>query len=472
LENNEQTGAPQLKRVLGFRDVVLFFITACINLQWVATTAGAGPKAIVLWLIAFATMMLPLAFCVIELASRYPQEGGIYIWSKHAFGEFGGFLTGWSYWIANLPYFPGVLFFGISNALYIGGDRWQHLSDSNSFMVSASILLLALATYMNLVGLNVGKWLNNAGAVARWLAALGLMTIGIIAWFKFGSATEFSGSAMIPAARLKDLIFWSTIAFAITGLEAASFMGEEIKDSRRTIPRAILVAAPIIILVYIISTVSVQVAVPASEASRLQGVMEAMDSATDRLGLGGLSPIAAFLVALSAIGSVGLWLGASARLPFVAGIDRFLPRWFARVHPKWRTPHYSLLFLAGIEVVCIFFAQAGTTVAGAYEFLVSMSIISFLIPFLFMFASLIRLQREPAGPDVRRVPGGKAGAIFVGCLGFFTVSAAIVLSFVPPESETDPLGFIMKLVISTLVMILSGVILYALGRRRARSARA
>ena len=216
LQNNAQNGAPQLKRAMGFRDVVLFFITACINLQWVATAAGVGPKAIGLWLLAFAMMMLPLAFCVIELSSRYPQEGGIYVWSKHAFGEFGGFMTGWSYWISNLPYFPGVLFFGISNALFIGGERWQHLADNSSFMVSASILLLGLATYMNLVGLNVGKWLNNAGAIARWLAALGLMTIGIITWIKFGSATEFSGSAMIPGARFKDLMFWATFAFAMS----------------------------------------------------------------------------------------------------------------------------------------------------------------------------------------------------------------------------------------------------------------
>ena len=469
LQNNQQAGTPQLRRAMGLRDVVLFFITACINMQWVATAAGVGPKAIGLWLLAFATVMLPLAFCVIELSSRYPQEGGIYVWSKHAFGEFGGFMTGWSYWISNLPYFPGVLFFGISNALFIGGTRWQHLADNSSFMVSASILLLALATYMNLVGLNVGKWLNNAGAIARWLAALGLMAIGIITWFKFGSATEFSGSSMIPGARFKDLMFWATFAFAITGLEAASFMGDEIKDSRRTIPRAIFVAAPIIILVYIISTVSVQVAVPASDASRLQGIMEAIHAMTHRLGIGALSPISAFLVALSAIGSVGLWLGASARLPFVVGIDHFLPKWFARVHPKWHTPHYSLLFLAGIEVACILFAQAGTNVKQAYEFLVSMSIISFLIPFLIVFASLIRLQREPTGPGVRRVPGGKPVAILVGCLGFFSVSTAIVLAFVPPENDPDPAGFIRKLVISTLVMILSGVILYALGRSKARA---
>jgi len=455
---------------MGYRDVVLFFITACVNLQWVATAAGAGAKAVTFWILGFAMMTVPLALAVIELSSRYPQEGGIYVWSKQAFGEFGGFMTGWAYWIANLPYFPAVLFFGIGNALFIGGASWQELSDSKAFMVVASILLLGLATLVNLVGLNVAKWLNNAGAVARWLAAFVLVAIGIVAWLEFGSATDFSGSATVSITGFRDIVFWSTIAFAVTGLEAASFMGGEIKDARRTIPRAILTAAPLICLVYLVCTVSVQVAIPASEAGRLQGIMEAIDSAAIRLELGAVTPIAAFLIALSAIGSVGLWLGASARLPFVAGIDHFLPSWFARVHPTWRTPHYSLLFLAGIEVLCIIFAQYGTTVAGAYDYLVSMAIISYLLPFLFLFASLIRLQREPAGPEVRRIPGGRPVAIAVGGLGIFTVSAAIVLSFVPAESEPNPLLWIAKLIGSTLVMVLGGVVLYVVGRRRARRA--
>lgn len=458
---------------MGFRDVVLFFITACVNLQWVATAAGAGAKAVIFWILGFAMMTVPLALAVIELSSRHPQEGGIYIWSKRAFGEFGGFMTGWAYWIANLPYFPAVLFFGIGNALFIGGASWQEHSESPAFMVIMSIALLGVATVVNLVGLDVGKWLNNAGAIARWLAAFILVAIGVAAWLEFGSATEFGGRAMISISGFKDVVFWSTIAFAVTGLEAASFMGGEIQDARRTIPRAILTAAPLICLVYLVCTVCVQVAIPASEAGRLAGVMEAIDSATHRLGLGALTPIAAFLIALSAMGSVGLWLGASARLPFVAGIDHFLPGWFARVHPRWHTPHLSLLFLAGVEVLCIVFAQYGTTVAGAYEYLVSMAIISYLLPFLILFASLIRLQREPAGPEVRRVPGGRIGAILVGGVGLFTTSAAIALSFVPAEDEPNPLLWIAKLVGSTLVMVLGGAILYAVGRRRAsRSAAA
>ncbi|HXH28758.1 MAG TPA: APC family permease, partial [Candidatus Polarisedimenticolia bacterium] len=245
---------PKLRRSLGFWDVVMFLTTACINLQWVATAAAAGAVAVTFWIAAFATMAVPLGLCVIELSSRYPQEGGIYVWTKHAFGDGAAFMSGWTYWTSNLPYFPGVLYFAAANVLYCGGPGWRRLSDSAPYFVIASLLGLGLATWLNLVGLNIGKWLNNVGAVSRWLAALALLGMGALAWRRFGSATAFTPAALLPGVHLKDLIFWSTIAFALTGLEAASFMGEEIRDPRRTLPRAILLTAPLVSLIYVVGT--------------------------------------------------------------------------------------------------------------------------------------------------------------------------------------------------------------------------
>src|SRR2546425_5298317 len=87
--------APGLRRVMGFPDVVLFFITAGVNLQWVATASAAGPSAVTIWLIAFVTMAVPLALTIVELSSRYPEEGGMYVWARKAFGDFAAFMTGW-----------------------------------------------------------------------------------------------------------------------------------------------------------------------------------------------------------------------------------------------------------------------------------------------------------------------------------------------------------------------------------------
>ncbi|HKN47639.1 MAG TPA: APC family permease, partial [Candidatus Polarisedimenticolia bacterium] len=467
----EQAPTPGLRRALGLGDVVLYFITAGVNLQWVAIAAVAGPSALLVWLLAFLVMSLPLAFCVVELSSRYPQEGGMYVWSKRAFGDFAAFMTGWTYWMSNLPYFPGVLYFAAGNALYVFGGSLGRLATSPAYFILASIVGLFLGTGLNVVGLGVGKWLTNLGAVARWLATLALMGVGAVAWLRFGSATEFNRAALIPGLGFKDLVFWATIAFALTGFESGSFMGEEIRDARRTIPRAIFTSAPLIVLAYVLGTAAVLVALPAREVSGLQGVIDAFASADRRLGWNALTPVASALITLSALGSVGAWLGSTARLPFVAGIDNFLPRSFARVHPRWRTPHVSLWAQAAVILVCILLSQAGTTVKGAYDILVSMTVISLLLPFLLLFAAAIRVQREPAGPEVIRVPGGRPAAIVVASVGLLTTAVAIVLSVFPPADTPRPGTAIAKVVGLTILNVGAGVVIYGVGRRRRSAGR-
>jgi glutamate:GABA antiporter len=461
--------APELRRVMGFGDVVLYFITAGINLQWVATASVAGPSALAVWFIAFAAMAVPLAFSVVEMSSRYPQEGGMYVWSKRAFGEFAAFMTGWTYWMSNLPYFPSVLYFAAGNALYIGGDGWRRLSSNPSYMIVAALLGLALGMVPNLLGLQFGKWISNVGAFARWAATLILITIGLLAWVRLGPATEFTRATLTPALGIRNLIFWSTIAFALTGFESASFMGDEIKDSRRTIPRAIFASLPLITLTYVLGTICVLVALPPGRLSGLQGPIDAIEAAAGRLGLATLTPVAAFLITLSALGSVGAWLASVARLPFVAGLDHYLPESFGRLHPRWRTPHVALLTLTATIVVCIFLGQAGQTVKGAYDILVSMTVICTLIPFLLLFASMIRLQREPAGAGVIRVPGGRPVAVLAGLVGFTTTAVSIVLSFFPAEDEPHKTLAVAKILGLTILSTGSGVVVYAVGRWRKRA---
>ena len=211
----------------------------------------------------------------------------------------------------------------------------------------------------------------------------------------------------VPSTGLKDVIFWSTIAFAFGGVESASTMGEEIQDARRTVPRAILAAGAVITVLYIARHAERPARDSEGTGLGLQGIMQAIQAMTARVGVAWLAPIVAALVTLNALGGVGGWFAATARLPFVAGIDRFLPPAFGRLHPTWRTPYVALLVQAAIAGLFVFLGQAGTSVRGAYDALVSMGIIAYFIPFLFMFAAMIVLQREPAGPDVMRVPGGR-----------------------------------------------------------------
>jgi len=455
-----------LKRVLTFRDLFLFYMVTSFSLRWVATAAAAGPSAIVIWIIAALGLYVPLVFTVLELSSRYPEEGGLYVWSKRAFGPFSAFMTGWTYWGANLPYFPGLLYFAAANALFIGGASWQSLADNHTYFVVVAVVGLALAVTLNVVGLNVGKWLNNVGAVAGWLPAILLIALGALAWRRFGSATPFTPTSLAPSTSLKDVIFWSTIAFAFGGVESGSTMGEEIHDARRTVPRAVLAAGVFTTLFYIVTTVSILLAIPREQVSGLQGMMQAIQAICARAALPWLVPIVAGLVTLNALGGVGGWFAATARLPFVAGIDRFLPDAFGRLHPRWRTPYVALLVQAAIAGLFVFLGQARTSVRGAYEALVSMGIIAYFIPFLYMFAAMIVLQREPAGPEVIRVPGGRPVAVALAALGFVVTSVSIVLSCVPADDEPDKVLFVAKVVGASLALVAIGAAVYVAGRRR------
>jgi glutamate:GABA antiporter len=457
-----------LRRALGFRDLVLFYLATTFSLRWIATAAAAGPVALVFWVIAAACLFVPMVFTVVELSSRYPEEGGVYVWSKRAFGPFSAFMTGWMYWATNLPYFPGLLYFAAANALFVvpAGPTTQSLSVSPPYFIAVAVAGLTIAVVLNIVGLNVGKWLSNAGAVAGWVPIALLIAFGLYSWRKYGSATPITISSLKPGTGLKDLVFLSTIAFAFGGVESASTMGEEIVDARRTVPRAVIAAGVLIAAFYIVNTWCLLLALPKEQISGLQGLLQAVQALATKAGAPWIVPIVAAAITLSALGGVGGWFAATARLPFVAGIDRFLPPVFGKLHPRWHTPYVALLVQAAIAFVFIFLGQAGTSVRGAYDALVSMGIISYFIPFLFMFAAIVKLQREPAGPEVLRVPGGAPVAKLFGVMGFLVSVAAIVLACVPADDDPDKTLAVVKIVGGSAVMVIIGAIIYFMGKRR------
>jgi glutamate:GABA antiporter len=459
------------RQVMGFRDLLLFYVITGISLRWIATAAAAGPSSIVIWIGAWLCFYTPLALSVLELSSRYPNEGGLYVWSKRAFGDFSGFMSAWTYWTSNLPYFPAVLYFAASNVLFMRQTAWQHLSGNATFYIVFSLLTLSAATLMNIVGLDVGKWLHNVGALAMWIPVAIVIVMGLVAWHRYGSATTFSVHTMVPSTHLNDIIFWSVLTFAFGGCETASFMGEEIKNARRTIPLALLSGGITVTICYILGTICVLLALPSTEVNSLQGLVQAVSKTASRVGFPGVLPLAAFLIALSNVGAAGAYLAAVARLPFVAGLDRFLPRTFGALHPRWKTPWVALLTQFLLGVVFIFLGQAGTSVKGAYDVLVSMGVITYFVPYLYLFAAMIKLQREPAGPDVIRVPGGTAIAKLVATVGFLTTALTIVLSLIPqPDEPNKPLA-LLKIVGGCGALLLIGAWIYWSGKRRARSRR-
>lgn len=458
---------PTLKRALRFRDLVLFYIVSGLSLRWTATAAAAGQSTLLVWIFALVGFFIPLAACVLELSSRYPQEGGLYVWTREAFGDFSGFIAAWTYWMSNLPYFPAVLYFGAGSVLFAFGTHGLALAANASYYMVFAVAWLTIITLLNIAGVNAGKWLNNAGSAGSILPLLVLVILAAISTWRFGSATHFTLVDLVPRPSLKNAIFWSTVFFAFGGCEAGSFMGEEIENPRRTIPRALLVGGTVLAAGYIAGTIALLIALPSEAVAGPDGFVLGVQALCSRLGLAWLLIPIALLVGLNAVGGAAAFLSSTSRLPFVAGIDRYLPPVFGHIHPRFRTPWVAIgaYGLAGVIVAAL--SQAGTTVRGAYNVLVSMSIIAYFLPYLFLFASMIRLQRRPSGPDVIRVPGGRPVAIALAMIGFASTAFTIVLSVIPPEEELNKPLAVTKVLVSTAVLIGAGIVVFVSARRRA-----
>jgi amino acid transporter len=462
---------PRLHRSLGRIDVALFFIITGSNLQWVATAAAAGPSAITVWIIGALAMFVPIAVVVVYLSSRFPAEGGMYIWTKRAFGPFAGFLTGWTYWMSNVPYFPALLYFAAGNALFIGGAGRSALATSPAYFAAVSIGGLALGTVVNIFGLDVGKWLNNVGAISRWTATLVLVGLGAVVAYKFGSTTAIDSASLRPGLALKDIIFWSVIAYAWTGPEALSFMAGEVKNPRRAIPAGVAIAAPVTAAIYILGTISVLIILKPGDVNASSGVMQAISGAATRIGWPILTPIAAVLVVISCLGSVGAWLGAVARLPFVAGIDHYLPAQFGRMHPRWNSPVTALVTQAIVAAIFVVLGQGGTTVKGAYDVLVSTTVITTMIPFVLLFASAIKLAFAPGGAPSIRIPGGGATIVIASAVGLLTTCVSMVLAAFPADDDPNKALAVLKILILNALMVGSGIAVFRIGGRRKNAQR-
>lgn len=462
-------GRPRLKRALRLRDLTLLYIATALSVRWIATAAAAGPGTLVVWIIALLGFFVPLAASVLELSSRYPQEGGLYVWVREAFGDFAGFMAAWTYWMSNLPYFASILYFGAGSLLFAAGARGRALTASPGYFMSFAVLWLAIITVINIRGLDAGKWLNNICSTGAWLSVALLVALAAVSAWRFGPATRFSAASFVPHPSWKNAIFWSTIFFAYSGCETGSFMGDEIENPRRTIPRALLLSGMVLGLSYLLGTASLLVALPASQVSGVDGLMRGTESLCAHLGLPWVLVAAmAALLAMNAIGGAAAYLSSTSRLPFVAGIDRFLPPVFGRVHPRFRTPWVAIGVYGVAGMVVAALGQAGTTVRGAYDVLVSMSVVTTFLPFLALFAAMARVQGRLAAEGIRRVPGGRAVATALAVVGFVSTLATIVLSAIPAEEEPNKALALAKVLIATAALLAGGVVVFAVARQKRR----
>ena len=440
--------APQLKRELGLRDITLLAITCIVGTRWIPLAAHAGPGSVTLWLLAAVLFMVPLAIAVAALSVKYPGTGGLYLWTRNDFGRWHGFLCFIVYWISIAFWFPSAAMFYMSAGIYALGPSYAYLADSRPFVLAISLAAIWLALGTNLIGVKIGKWTENVGAVAAWLLGALLVTVAAVIYSRRGSATPIH---IAPTWNWDTISFWSTIAYAMTGLEMVGLMGGEIRDPARTLPRAGWIASAFTTVFYASATVALLVILRPGKISEMNGLAEAGGSAARTLGLAWLTPVIALLVMASAIGQFGGLGTAVSRLPFVVGVDQLLPAAFGKLHSRWGTPHLSIVTLGVLASLLLVVIQLGDTMRAAYQALVSLMVITGFLPFLYIFGS-----------------AWKAGKRISAISGAAITLLAILCSVVPTAEVKNVWLFETKLAVGTAAVIATAWLLY----RRTRPAAA
>jgi glutamate:GABA antiporter len=425
---------PHLKRVLGRWDLVLLFVVAVFNLNVVPSIAANGGVTVWLWIVSLLLFFWPQGIAVIELAHRYPGEGGVYLWAKEVFGDFHGFLSGWCYWTNNMLYVPTVMLYFVGVSVFVLGPGHASLADNKAFALGASLILLTLLTLLNIVGLSVGKWLNNLGAIGTGIAAAVLIALGVIVWMRFGT-TVTGADFRIPANPRFVLNSFGVICFGLVGLELASVMGDEIRDPQRTLPGAVAWGGVLSGLLYIGTTLTLLIAVGKNDISVLQGIVQAVSHMASRVGVPWIAAPFALMLSLSIAGIGSAWMGGSARIPFVAGLDSYMPSWLGKVHAKYATPYAALIVQAIVSLllVVINFAASGG-VQEAFQTMLSLAVVLQLVPFIYVFAALLRFSLREADGQGRYSRGTLA---LSGASGLLTTILGIVLAFSPAKQITS-----------------------------------
>jgi amino acid transporter len=457
--------APHLKRVLGRFDLVLLFVVAVFNLNVVPSIAANGGVTVWLWLVSLIFFFWPQGIAVIELAHRYPGEGGVYLWAKEVFGDFHGFLSGWCYWTNNMLYVPTVMLYFVGVSVYVLGAGHQGLADNKVFALGASLLLLALLTILNIVGLGVGKWLNNVGAIGTGVAAAVLIGLGAVIWLRFGSTIN-AADFRIPANPRFVLNSFGVICFGLVGLELASIMGDEIRDPARTLPGAVAWGGVLSGLLYVGATLTLLISVGKNDISVLQGIVQAVSHMATRVGVAWIVAPFALMLSFSIAGIGSAWMGGSARIPFVAGLDSYMPSWLGNVHPKYATPYAALIVQAVVSAVLVLMNFAGAGVQETFQKLLSLAVVLQLVPFVYMFAALVRFS------VIEPVPRGqysRTTMFLAGTSGLLTTVLGIALVFSPAQQITSLWSYELWMFGGTLFFVgLAAFFFFVYGRRKQR----
>jgi len=455
---------PGLDRVLGRRDLVLLFVVAVANLNLIPAISASGPVTLWLWLLALSCFFWPQGAAVTELAQKWPGEGGIYLWAKRSFGEEHGFLAGWCYWLSNVFYLPTVVLSCVGVAVYVAGPKIQKLADSHAFTGGASFLIILFLLALNVRGLSLGKWISNLGALGTIGGAAIICLLAVL-------TLQHNGSALHPADLRTDFHDWrllaafGTICYSLVGLDLASIMGDEIRDPRRNLPISILIGGVIAGFIYFGTTLSMLIAMPQKEIGVLAGILQAISVMSARTGLVGVVAPLALLECIAILGTASAWFSGAARLPFVAGVDRYLPPIIGRVHPRYHTPYVSLILFAVLSSLLIAASFLGVSVGEAYLTMLDLAVILQLLPSAYMFLALLK----HTWTEGMVLNANKAYLTINAVAGLCATFVGLVVAFIPSRQVNSVWIFEAKLLAACVIVFGLALFFYQRAVRKART---
>jgi amino acid transporter len=385
------------------------------------------------------------------------------LWAKEVFGDFHGFLSGWCYWTNNMMYVPTVMLYFVGVSVFVLGPGHQGLADNRAFTVVASLLLMALLVILNIVGLGVGKWINNIGGIGTGVAAAVLIGLGLIVYSRFGT-TITAADFRIPANPRFVLNSFGVICFGLVGLELASVMGDEIKDPQKTLPGAVAWGGILSGVMYIATTLTLLIAVSKNDINVLQGIVQAVSHMAAQVGANWIVAPFALMLSISIAGIGSAWLAGSARIPFVAGLDSYMPSWLGKTHPRFATPYAALIVQGVVSMILVVVNAAGSGVQETFQRLLSLAVVLQLIPFLYMFGALLKIA---VNPESGKGLYSKTTLFLAGGSGLVTTTLGIVLAFFPAQQISSLWSYERWMFGGTALFIgLAVFFFYVYGRRK------